>query len=53
MDLMALELVLVVTGQCHLGILGGQRLSCIEIEAHPNSLWKKKKTFIRRTWGIS
>ena len=46
MDLMALELVLVVTGQCHLGILGGQRLSCIEIEAHPNSLWKKKRPLL-------
>ena len=53
-DLMALGLVLVATGQCHLGILGGQRLSCIEIEAHPNSYGKKKKkTFLRRTWGIS
>ena len=46
MDLMALGLVLVVTGQCRLGIVGGQRLSCIEIEAHPNSLWGKKRPLL-------
>ena len=45
-DLMALGPVLVVTGQCRLGIVGGQRLSCIEIEAHPNSLWGKKRPLL-------
>ena len=53
-DLMALGLVLVVTGQCHLGILGGQRLSWYRNRSPPEQFMeKKKKTFLRRTWGIS
>ena len=52
-DLMARGLVLVVTGQCRLGIVGGQRLSCIEIEAHLNSLWKKKKRPLLEGHGVS
>ena len=52
-DLMARGLVLVVTGQCRLGIVGGQRLSCIEIEAHLNSLWKKILTQILELWTVA